>query len=316
MGTWFSHIKQYARAVKSMTSSSILALIVTYHPDIKAVERLIQRLEQQVEWILVIDNATPGFNIDLPEQAALKTEIVVNPENFGVATAYNQGIKLAKARNATHIILFDQDSFPAENMVSTLAHSMNQYNAKQLQVAAAGPMYLDVKGQLSSPFVRLTGIRLERIACNEENTVDVDHLISSGCLIDLRAIDQIGEFTDSLFIDYVDTEWCWRARRHQLRLLGVGAAKMHHNLGEAHFMVLGKPCVLHSPFRLYYQIRNQWWMILQPWVGWKWRTMDVIRSVKIFVAISVFAPNRRKRIQYMCKGFLHALLSRMNKLQD
>lgn len=299
-----------------MNSNSILAVIVTYYPDVSAVERLISQLEKQVDWIVLIDNATPGFNIHLPEKSAIKTEVIANPENLGLAAAYNQGIKLARARDATHIILFDQDSFPADNMVRDLAHYMSQYNVKHLQVAAAGPKYSDVKGQSISPFVRLSGLRLERIDCDEENIVDVDHLISSGCLIDLRAIDQIGEFTDSLFIDYVDTEWCWRARRNQLRLLGVGAAKMHHNLGEAHFMAFGKPRVLHPPFRLYYQIRNQWWMILQPWVGWRWRAADIIRSAKIFLAIAIFAPERRKRISYMCKGFFHALLSRMNKLQD
>lgn len=299
-----------------MTETSILAVIVTYHPDINAVKRLIHQLEHQVDWIVLIDNATPGFSINLPEPTACKTEIVANTENLGLATAYNQGIKLARARKTTHIILFDQDSFPADNMVTTLAQSMSQYNLKQLQVAAAGPMYSDVKGQSSSPFVRLSGIHLERIDCNDEQVIDVDHLISSGCLIDLRAVDQIGEFTDSLFIDYVDTEWCWRARRNQLRLLGVGAAKMQHNLGEAHFLAFGKARVLHSPFRLYYQMRNQWWMILQPWVGWRWRTMDIIRSAKIFLAITVFAPERKKRIQYMCKGFIHAFLSRMKKLQN
>lgn len=299
-----------------MISTSITAVIVTYHPDIHAVQRLTHQLENQVDRIVLIDNATPGFCIDLPGQTAAKTEVIGNTDNLGLATAYNQGIERARAHKATHIILFDQDSYPADNMVATLAQSMIHLNQKQLLVAAAGPKYSDVKGQSSSPFVRLTGIHLERVNCHEEQIIEVDHLISSGCLIDLRAIDRVGEFTDALFIDYVDTEWCWRARRNHLRLVGVGAAKMQHNLGEAHFMAFGKARVLHSPFRLYYQIRNQWWMILQPWVGWRWRLMDAIRSLKIFVAIAAFTPERTKRIRYMCRGFIDALRSRMNKLQD
>lgn len=299
-----------------MTSISIFAVIVTYHPDIPAVKRLIGQLVKQVDWITVIDNATPDFSINLHEPTALKTGIITNTINLGLATAYNQGIALAREKGATHIALFDQDSFPADNMIAELTQTLNMHNHTELRVAAAGPMYSDVKGQSSSPFVQLAGIHLQRIDCKIDEVVKVDHLISSGCLIDLRAIDLIGEFTDSLFIDYVDTEWCWRARRNQLELLGVGSAKMQHNLGEAHFMAFGKARVLHSPFRLYYQMRNQWWMILQPWVGWRWRIMDVIRSVKIFLAISFFSPNRIRRISFMCKGIADAFRSRMGKLID
>src|SRR5690606_36905073 len=108
---------------------------------------------------------------------------------------------------------------------------------------------------------------LKRVDCNEDECVDVDHLISSGCLISLDAIEKIGTFEESLFIDYVDTEWCWRARRKGFRLLGVGSAHMKHNLGDDEFIAFGQPRTLHAPFRLYYQMRNRYWMTLQPWVG-------------------------------------------------
>lgn len=299
-----------------MTPPTIFAAIVTYHPDISALNRLVARLEAQVDYLAIIDNATPGFSSGLPTYDTAKTRVIINPDNQGVATAYNQGILLARAKKATHIILFDQDSVPADDMVSVLVETLQQHNAHELRVAAAGPMYTDVKGQHSSPFVCLTGTRLTRVDCRPGEIVTVDHLISSGCLIDLGAIDEVGPFTESLFIDYVDTEWCWRARRRGLQLLGVGSANMQHNLGDAHFKAFGKDRVLHSPFRLYYQMRNQWWMILQPWVGWRWRFMDIIRSAKIFLAIALFSPNRIKRIHFMCKGIWHAFSSRMGKLND
>ncbi len=299
-----------------MIQTSIFAVIVTYHPYIPAVTHLIAQLEQQVEHVIVIDNATPGFTENQLHYNVTKTRIITNDENHGLATAYNQGIEQAFLHQATHAILFDQDSLPAHDMISELLQALNQYNHTELRAAAAGPMYTDIKGQGSSPFVRLTGIQLERVDCKPDQIVFVDHLISSGSLIDLRAVDLVGRFTDLLFIDYVDTEWCWRARCKNLMLLGVGAAKMQHNLGESHFKAFGKDRVLHSPFRLYYQIRNQWWMILQPWVGWRWRLMDIFRSAKIFLAISLFSPQRIKRIRYMCKGFFDAFRSRMGKLKD
>jgi rhamnosyltransferase len=299
-----------------MTQPTIFAVIVTYHPDLSVLNRLIVQLEQQVDWLAVIDNATPGFTDNPPHYNPAKTNIHSNSQNLGLAAAYNQGIELAQGNQATHIILFDQDSLPAGNMVYEQLVVLNQYNSIELRVAATGPMYTDIKGQGSSPFVRLNGVRLKRVNCSPNQVVPVDHLISSGSLIDLRAMNVVGKFTEALFIDYVDTEWCWRARRKGLSLLGVGAAKMQHNLGESHFMAFGKARILHSPFRLYYQMRNQWWMIYQPWVGWRWRIMDSIRSAKIFFAIALFAPNRTERIRYMSKGIWDAFCSRMGKLKN
>jgi rhamnosyltransferase len=299
-----------------MTQASVLAVIVTHHPNIPALTQLVAHLEQQVERLIIIDNATPGFCQNPPIHNPAKTNIICNIDNRGLATAYNQGIDLAYSRQASHVLLLDQDSLPAHNMVNELLTALHQHNHQEIRVAAAGPMYTDIKGQSTSPFVCLRGIYLQRIDCEPNQVVFVDHLISSGSLIDLRSIDLVGRFTDSLFIDYVDTEWCWRARRKGLMLIGVGSAHMQHNLGDSHFKAFGKNRVLHAPFRLYYQMRNQWWMILQPWVGWRWRLMNILRSTKIFLAITLFYPQRIKRIRYMTKGILDAYRSRMGKLKD
>src|SRR5690606_31053590 len=107
-------------------------------------------------------------------------------------------------------------------------------NKTLLAVAVAGPRYTDVKGQKLSPFVCINGFHLERVPCADGEVVEIDHLISSGSLIDMRAIDFVGNFVDELFIDGVDTEWCLRVRHHGLLILGVGRAAMQHNIGDAY----------------------------------------------------------------------------------
>lgn len=289
----------------------IIAIIVTYNPDLYSLNKLIKVLRPQVSDLLIIDNASTNLHINLIEE---KFHFIQLPLNAGLATGYNNGIQFAKFLGATHVILFDQDSLPNADMIETLVGAVGYAYENIARVAAVGPNYEDIKGSYRSPFVRLSGISLKRVRCERE-CIEVDHLISSGCLIVLDAFNEIGGFTDRLFIDYVDTEWCWRARRKGYRLLGVCKAKMKHNLGEAYFDFLGKKVIVHSPFRLYYQMRNQWWFILQPWIGWQWRLMDIIRSFKIFIALGVFAPNRRKNIYFMCRGVLDALRGRMGKLE-
>lgn len=288
-----------------------MAVIVTFNPEEKGFLNLVAALKNQVDLIAVIDNGSKNFSLCPLESHVL---FLRNEDNLGVAQAYNQGVALAREHGASHILLFDQDSCPASDMVTNLKNAYESYQGGR--VAAVGPRYSDIKGEHVSPFVVLRGVFLDRLECADTQVVEVDHLISSGSLISLSAISDVGLFEDKLFIDYVDTEWCWRARCRGYQLLGVGSARMSHKLGEAHFYVFGKPCILHAPFRLYYQMRNQWWMIFQPGIGWRWRIMDVIRSVKVFIVIALFAPERSRRISYMLKGIAHAFGRRMGKLDD
>lgn len=291
-----------------MPPFTIVAVVVTYNPNELIINTLLERLHLQVEHILVIDNASAQpVNLTTFQNVSL----IRNDTNQGLGYSYNLGREKARLFEATHLLLFDQDSCPAPDMVSELRSAMLQNNGQF--VAATGPCYNDVKGQSTSPFVKLSGITLKRVHCSEGEYVEVDHLISSGCLISLKAWDDIGPFVEELFIDYVDTEWCWRARCKGYRLLGTGSAHMEHSLGDDEFIAFGKARTLHAPFRLYYQMRNRYWMILQPWVGWRWRVMDIIRSIKIFMAIAIFSPNRWMRIKYMSKGIFDGIFARMGR---
>lgn len=294
-----------------MQQTNILAIIVTHHPNEDHLIALIDNLARQVGHILVIDNNSKSFP-DLKTQIDdCKVSVRINSDNLGLAAAYNIGIAEAQLSGCTHVILFDQDSLPTLNMVNSLFQELLLRNSTSLTVAAAGPKYSDINSQTDSPFVRIKGFHLERVSCPDNETVEVDHLISSGSLIDLRAIELICGFADELFIDYVDTEWCLRARHHGLSLLGVASAVMMHSIGEAHFTVMRKQIPLHSPLRNYYQIRNQIWVMKQSWVGWRWRVIDTLRCCKLIIAFTLFAPNRANRFLFVTKGIFDGIFSRM-----
>ncbi|MGM8227447.1 glycosyltransferase family 2 protein [Cellvibrio sp. ARAG 10.3] len=290
----------------------IIAVIVTYHPDAAQLLRLIERAAGQADQVLVIDNATPGFTSSA--FALPNVQVQVNHQNLGLAAAYNQGVEFGRTQGASHILLFDQDSCPSPTMVKELVDAWEQTEQRGLRVAAAGPNYTDAKGRYQSPFVKIQGLKLVRVPCGQGETVEVDHLISSGCLISMEAIDDVGAFEDQLFIDYVDTEWCLRARQHGYALLGVGAADMEHDLGESYLTVFNRRVPSHSPLRHYYLIRNGCWLISRPWVGWRWRVIDSVRLFKILVVFSLFSVNRYQHCRMMVVGLFHAVRKKMGKL--
>lgn len=297
-----------------MIHANILGVIVTHNPDPAITSQLLVSLAPQIGATLIIDNASASFPEAEFYLANSQLRMIKNSDNLGLATAYNQGIAQAQAGAFDYIILFDQDSVPAPNMVDCLFTALQQSNQHHFTTAAAGPKYTDIKGQKRSPFVRIQDFHLERVDCPDDAIVEIDHLISSGTLIDLRAIDIVGSFVDELFIDCVDTEWCLRARHRKLKILGVGSAAMRHNIGETYLQVFNRQLPLHPTTRLHYQFRNQVWIIKQPWVSWRWRICDAIRCTKIFIVFSLFAPNRAGYFYAMLKGLRDGITSRMGKI--
>lgn len=293
--------------------SKIIAIVVTYYPNYKTLKTLIETVIPQVDRVVIIDNATPELCAE-DLQFSYSVELIVNSSNLGVATAYNQGVSIAQRNEASHIVLFDQDSCPATNMIDVLLHAWRQAKGEGLKVAALGPNYKDTKGMYQSPFVKIKGLGLARVECNAGESVEVDHLISSGCLIDLETLRDIGPFEEQLFIDYVDTEWCLRARKKGYLLLGVGDADMQHSLGDNYLRFLHKRIPAHSPVRHYYLLRNGAWLASQAWVGWRWRIIDCKRLIKIFIVFSLLSDSPWNHCKMMILGFWHFVKGKMGKL--
>jgi len=65
--------------------------------------------------------------------------------------------------------------------------------------------------------------------------LETDFMISSGALIPMQVLDQVGDMNESFFIDHVDTEWILRAKWQGFRSFGVCDAIMEHSLGTETF---------------------------------------------------------------------------------
>ena len=70
---------------------------------------------------------------------------------------------------------------------------------------------------------------------------------------------------------------------------------------------------MHSPLRNYYLIRNGVWLLFQPWVALNWKTMDLIRLVKIYVVLSLFAGKKLENWIIMSKAVWHDISGQMGK---
>ena len=291
----------------------VAAIVVTYNPDAIQIARLMDSLAGQSSKIIVVDN---GSAIELSESLLQRpeVEVIILPSNAGIAAAQNIGIARAHELACDYVILFDQDSTPPANLVNHLASIAEQKKQQGELIAAIGPSFADARLGKTSRFLRTRGLRSRLQTQGTGAVVTVDHLIASGSLIPMAALDLVGGMREDLFIDYVDTEWSLRAEhRHGLLSYGTFEVCLQHELGQIPISILGRNYAIHSPLRHYYLFRNSVWLWRQPWVPLNWKLARAPRLVLRLGFCLVFA---RPVLDQWCMiglGLWHGVTGRMGK---
>jgi rhamnosyltransferase len=293
------------------------AVIVTFQPDLRALDDELTALRPQVGILIVVDNGSR--NLSALQQLLMRYEAHLEPlqGNTGIAHAQNVGISMAKRLGASDVLLMDQDSVPAADMVVNLYAVMQGLNAQGCRVAAVGPRYIDERYEEMPCFNRVRGIRMERYGCDGvPQVIEADYLIASGSLISLEVLDHVGGMADNLFIDYIDIEWGLRAKAAGFISYGVCAARLDHSLGENPIRFWGRNISVHSPIRNYYFVRNALLIYRKPYVRWNWIIADLANVLKLLLKSCVVGPQRWRRLRYMMVGSGHGLLNRSGPMPE
>lgn len=289
----------------------IVAVVVTYGPD-EGTARLLRALAPQVERIVVVDNGSSDAALAAIDRAIEEAgaQLIALDENTGIAHAQNVGILRAKALGATHVLLSDQDSLPAPDMVARLRDRLEAAPG----AGAVGPYIAENKpGGDELVYVdRRWGPR--RASADElaRPTVDAAFLLASGCLIPMAVLGEVGPMNAKYFIDHVDLEWCLRARKAGYRVVVDTGARLDHSLGDKTVNLPGRaqPVHLHGPIRCYYLARNTIFMMRSGLLPWAWRVGYAVWLAKFVAFHSLLADRRRVRIRELAAGIRDGLLGR------
>ena len=301
------------------------AIVVTHNPDTQQLRHLVEVLHGQTDFALIVDNGSQWDHEALiraiHEDKLARFQVLRLDENTGVAAGHNRGIAWARERGFSRVLLLDQDSMPAPEMAMRLLEALDCLTREGLRVAALGPRYVDNYTGHSSPFVRFGKLAIKRTYCITQQSgqfVETDFLITSGCLIPMSVIDDVGLMDEGLFIDHVDTDWMLRAKHKGYRTFGVCDAEMRHSLGDGtmrFWFLRWRMVPLHSPERHYYMFRNSLHLFRRPYAPRQWIIIDIVRLMYIAVFYPIFAPDRLRRIKLMLKGIWHGLLGMQGSLR-
>lgn len=305
--------------------NNVSVVFVTYNPNVEVLRASIQAVWDQVSDVFIVDNASSNFSLGwfdkLESQANAKLHLLPQEENLGIGAAHNIGIRSVIERGSKFVLLLDQDSQVESDMVIRLRSAYSELSEKKgFQVAALGPQCRDVDNGVLSGFVQVGLSRIRRVHTDNPSIVDVDFLVSSGSLLPVAALEVVGLMDESLFIDGVDTEWCFRAKSKGFHIFGLYGAVMTHTLGEQRKEVSWFPhkriVSFHKPFRYYYMFRNSVLLYRRGYMPWGWKFADMSRCLKMAGFFCWAAENRLEFLRMMCLGVIDGLKGISGKRND
>jgi rhamnosyltransferase len=286
--------------------ADVCAIVVTYHPDPAFRER-IGRVMAQVGTVIIVDNgsneAELAMLLELTHDPCIVT--VLNGENLGIARALNIGIAAARERRFNWVLLLDQDTCVDEDMRETL-----------FAVRAEFPDRVHL-GVIGSGFRQPSSLpAVPEDSAQAQSWEEVETVITSGSLISLATHALIGPFREELFIDYVDTDYCFRARALGFRVIKTRRSVMAHAIGaaSAHSLLwLTKSTSNHSADRRYYISRNDTVMLREHgrYARGMWAIKSLSRCLRRCKRVVLYEQAKTRKIMAIAQGWFDGVRGRM-----
>lgn len=290
-----------------MPNKELALVVILYHPEPSHINN-INNLSEHYD-LLVIDNTPEPSDYHFTQGITL----ISLGENLGIAKALNIGIAEAK-KNHSFALLLDQDSEPTQQVIQGLM-SFYRDQKKTSDIALIAPSYYDKALQRDGVFITKGRFAMKKRQPIGETAISASYLITSGSLVNLSCYDHIGPMYEDLFIDFVDIEWCLRAKSKGYKILGLPWLQMEHEIGEKPVTFLGKKSVNHSPVRHYYYFRNVFMLLKMPHVPWQWKLAELYKLAPRFIVYATLTNNRKKQIRHMCKGIRHGITGVTGKIR-
>lgn len=278
----------------------IAGVTILYYPNQTTIENILSYYDD-VDELFVMDNS-PEENISIKQLSNTTLHYFHDGENRGIAERLNQSVKLATEKGFEWLLTMDQDSYFERGVLKEYKKQIEKYS--------------------NNDFTAVFGVNY---STTNEKTItysEVPLLITSGSIINLDIAKHLGLFDENLFIDEVDSEYCYRARINHFKIIECSQVFLHHILGEMQMgrsLKSGKltPRRLHAPIRIYYMVRNYFYvrkkLPLIPVAEQKEMRRGLLVRIKNNL---IYNAKRWQVLKYILKGYFDFKNNKMGKIDS
>lgn len=272
--------------------SKIYAGIVSYNPELKRLKENISVIQSQISAVVVFDNGSN--NIDEVQNLIsgfANVELIKSEKNLGIAAALNRLMQWGYEKGYDWMLSLDQDSVCDGDFVAR----MTPYLTAEQNLGVVAPVIVD----------RNVGV----IGHNPKSEyAHVNTCITSGAFSKISAWKEIGEYDESMFIDSVDFEYCYRMRKYGYGVIQIRDIQLLHELGKSQkrrFLFWKIDVTGHSAFRKYYIARNNVYYPLKHRM-WLHVVRGNIRNIGMIGIAVLYEEDKKKKVEAICRGWKDA----------
>ena len=272
-----------------MSNVDAAIVVVLFHPSDDDLANLSWLAAWGAPVFAVINAIAPSLRDALPLRAV---QVIENRHNLGLARGLNQGIGAAIGKGAEFVLLLDQDSRPAREMFDTLLGAAKAIKDDGRPLACVAPLLRDRKA---------TG-------ATNDLTGEEASFATSGTMLTRAAWDRVGAMWEPLFIDGIDHEWCFRARKRGMETVLVRNAVLTHDMGEDGINLFGRFRPVHrSPLRHYFIVRNTLWLARERHIEARWRWREVAKLSYRVPSYILASSDRPRTLGYLAAAIVDGI---------
>ena len=295
-----------------MKNDQLAAIVVSYHPDKIVLDKLLALLEPQVDFLILVDNGGAEDYRNIWSNESVRNIYIGFEKNLGLGFALNAGFSKAAEIGAKYVGTFDQDSAPPIDMLGKLKLVHERLHVEGVNCAAVGPVFFDRREatKIYFPFYIERGGHIKTVSPQlcAEDIVETDALITSGMLVRADVWTSGARYDDGLFVDYTDTEWCYRVRSKGFKFFGCTKIEMGHAPSDSPpARVFGFSFFRYSPLRRYYYFRNTVKFCMASYVSVAWKRRLLMGLALRFIVNLLIDKKKLFSLKMMTKGIHHGL---------
>jgi rhamnosyltransferase len=196
---------------KEFYRDRVVAVVVTYNPNLALLEKCLASIREQVYKIVIVDNASKNVENIIALSKKYECDFIENGFNAGVPYALKRGVEYSLRYSPTWILFLDQDSIVYKGAIT-----------KALELYSLLPSHLRARigilalGQEGSP-----------IPCRMR---EVAYHTFSGTLIKTNIALNV-QFRINFFLDQADFDLYYNVRKCKLKTILIDCKLMEHRIG-------------------------------------------------------------------------------------
>ena len=263
--------------------------------------------------IVVTDNGSIDGSIEEVKRVFCGIErikVVVLGENFGYAEGNNKGFNNVCKRSKYVVILNNDVTIDQENWLSVLVEFLDKHE----DIGIAQPIIVDSDDSARTYQAKVYGFDMNvfgeffavKISDQPDPNSNKDYnecfsVLGAAFIARKKIIDKIGLFNKRFFLDYEDSDFCWRVRLFGSKPVVVHSSRVRHlNGGTINSFYLT------SPILQFHILKNKIYMLLM-----NYELTNVIKYVPWTILSQVYDLTNRMISSLFARGIAKKILKSM-----